>query len=164
MEEWLELEIPELGHIIEFAFPQNDRMLVRTPDGMFSVGLQEDPAKVENVMSVEEVEVLDNGDSWGTEQSDKLNFDDEEWFFHGAESGDVTLCDLSTGERIEVANDRKHMLLINSANEKVIQKIEFVMADDPDDFSIAGFSYDEKYLVLCTNQRLRVFAKDDGGL
>lgn len=163
MEEWLELEIPQTGHILEFAFPQNDRMLIRTLDGMFLVSLQEDPAKVEHVMTVEEVEVLDNGDSWGTEQSDKLAFDNEEWFFHGAESGDVTLCDLSTGERIEVANDRKHLLLINSANEKVIQKIDFVISDDPDDFSIAGFSFDEKYLVLCSNEQLRVFAKDDGG-
>lgn len=161
MEEWLELEIPELEHILEFAFPENDRMLVRTINGLLKIEL--DPVSVETVMTAEEIEVLDNGDSWGTEQSAKLSFDGQEWFFHGAEGGDVTLCDLSTGERIEVANDRKHMLLINSANEKLIQKIEFVMANDPDDFSIAGFSYDEKYLVLCTNEQLRVFARDDGG-
>lgn len=161
MEEWLELDIPKLGYILEFSFPQNDRMLVRTPDGMFSIDLQDEPARVENVMSAEEVEVLDNGDSWGTEQSETLNFEDEEWFFLGSETTLELMTTISTGVRIEISNDRKHIMLINTANQKTIQKIEFIPATEEDDFSIAGFSLDEKYLILCTNDLLRVFLRDE---
>ncbi|MBP7863273.1 hypothetical protein KA183_16420 [bacterium] len=161
MEEWLELDIPKLGYILEFSFPQNDRMLVRTPDGMFSIDLQDEPARVDHVMSTEEVEVLDNGDSWGTEYSETLNFDDEEWFFLGSETTVELMTTISTGVRIEISNDRKHIMLINTANQKTIQKIEFIPATEEDDFSIAGFSLDEKYLILCTNDLLRVFVRDE---
>jgi len=160
MEEWFEFEIPDLGYILEFSMPQNDRMLVRTLNGMVAIDLDPDQVDHKIVMSADEVEVLDNGDSWGTEQSETLSFDDEEWFFLGSESTLEPRTQLSTGQHIEIANDRKHLLLINTVNEKVIQTIDFNPPSDADDFAIASFSQDEKYLVLCTSDQLKVFARD----
>lgn len=155
MSKWRELTIPETGYILEFTFPEKDRMLVRTVDGLFVLSLEK--LKLKQAMSAEEIDILDNGDSWGTEMSQTLHYDGDEWFFHGAESGDVTLCDLSSGERIECSDDGLELLILDADRDIVVQRIDFVLAADPDDFSIAGFSYDEKYLVLCKNDRLRVF-------
>lgn len=162
MKAWIELQLPEISNIRGFAFPIGDRMVVRTADGLHCLELVPS-IRWRKVMTDREVDAIDNGDSWGKERSQKLTWDGDKWFLHGFDCGDVTLCDLSTGERIELdENDVNMMLLKDARTDTIVQRIAFPLADEnSSDFSIAGFSVDEQFLILCTSCKLRVFRRDN---
>lgn len=162
MKPWIEMQLPEIAEILHFAFPIEGRMLVRTADGLHCLKLVPS-VSMHQVMTADEINALDNGDSWGPERSQKLACDGHQWFLHGADSGDVTLCDLSTGERIEMAEPNYDvMLLKDSRSGTTVQQIEFSLAgDDAGKFSIAGFSQDEQFLILCSNDLLRIFCRSE---
>lgn len=160
--QWTELSVPEMNEIWEFAFPIAGRMLVRTAEGLYCLDLPTDDSRgkitATLVMTAEEIADLDNTYSWGPEKSQKLRWDADDWFFHGAEGGDITRCDLPTGERLELdENDYNVLKIVDSREQSEIQRITFPISDDPEKFSIAGFSEDFKYLIVCRTEELRVF-------
>lgn len=157
MKTWTELELPAIGPIRQFTFPEKDRMLLRTGQGLFCLELRPE-VEMSRVMDAETIDALDNGDSWGEARSQKLDYGGESWFFHGADGGDITLCDLSSGERLEIDFDEPGgMIIVDGSTAERIQRFPLILAEDPDEFSIGGFSSDEKYLVLCTSRELRIY-------
>lgn len=70
---------------------------------------------------------------------------------------------MSTCERIEMAEPNYDvMLLKDSRSGTTVQQIEFSLAgDDAGKFSIAGFSEDEQFLILCSNDALRIFRRSE---
>jgi len=157
MKTWTELDLPAIGPIRQFSFPEKNRMLLRTGDGLFCLKLVP-VIDLFQVMDAESIDALDNGDSWGEARSQKLDYDGEGWFFHGADGGDITLCDLSSGERLELDFEEPGgMIIVDGATGGRIQRFPFLLAENPDEFSIGGFSSDEQYLVLCTSRRLKIY-------
>lgn len=162
MKPWIEITLPDISDIRHFSFPIEGRMLLRTVHGLHCLRLVP-TVSLHQVMTADEINALDNGDSWGPERSQKLAWDGHQWFLHGADSGDVTLCDLSTGERIEMAEPNYDvMLLKDSRTGTIVQRIDFPLSgDDTERFSIAGFSQDEQFLILCSNDSLCIFCRSE---
>lgn len=160
--DWMEVKVPRMERIRAFAFPIRERLLVWTVEGLFRVDLDGD-AQVRQIMASKEIEALHHEDGWGDEHAQKLEWDGDQWFFHDADGGDITLADLSTGERLEVATDENALLVLDQANGAELVRIDFPLREwDGTRFAIAGFSVDERYLVVCTDERLRVFKRSPG--
>jgi hypothetical protein len=156
---WIEKRLPDIPPpILEFAFPIGDRLLVRTDTGLHCLTLAPQ-VSIRQVMSAEEIASLDNVFSWGAEQSQRLAWVGERWFFHGAHGGDVTLGELRTGERLETV-DPDALVILDTRTGGELLRVDFPLGYRPEThFSIAGFSDDEKRLIVCTQDRLRVFER-----
>jgi len=145
---WARVELPEIaGPVAGFTFPRDDVVYVLTPDGLVRVTLT--PAV--DVRRVADAATL--ADAYGP---GGLVWDSQVHLVYDADGGDITACDHPNGDRIVPDLDGT-LLIMDTSEREVRQRIESIRLPTGDSWLYAGFSHDYRWLVAGEPGGLQVF-------
>ena len=148
---WVEVELPAIdGPIHGFTFPRGDVFYAITPAGLVRVGLN--PVEVRTVADPDTLAALYDP------TTEKLPWDGERHLVYDADGGDITLCDHPNGDRIVMDQDGT-LLIMDSQEREVRQRIESIRLPPDGSWIFAGFSQDYRWLIAGEPAGIQVFGQ-----
>jgi hypothetical protein len=147
---WLRVPLPEIaGPLRGFTFPEQDRLFVLNPSGLVQVTLAPEPALHLVADPAALAEAYDPA-------TVRVRWAGRWYQVHGEDGGDVTFCEHPNGDRLVVDPDADTLLVMDADEVEVRQEVDdfFVSAGE---WTVAGFSEDFRWLVVCDPDELRVF-------
>jgi hypothetical protein len=147
---WVRLPLPDIETPIRgFTFPEQDRLFVLNPSGLVEVILSPKPA----IRVVADPQAAAAAYDLSTAH---LNWKGCSYPVHGEDGGDVTFCEHPNGDHLVVDPHEDALLIMDSDEQELRQEVDdFFVSEGV--WTVAGFSGDFKWLVVCDPDELRVF-------
>jgi len=144
---WVRVPLPAIdGPIRGFTFPVQNSLFVLNPSGLVRVNL----SPIHRVRVVGDLETLAAAYDLSTVC---LNWEGRSTARTG---GDITLCDHPNGNRLVVDPHEDALLIMDLDEVELRQEVDdFFVSEGV--WTVAGFSEDFQWLVVCDPDELRVF-------